>query len=137
MSQPAQKRDEKRLGKRPLPRPADDDKGQIMVRSDYGVDKANGRCCLRQKPEILQLLLAQFKNGGVCWTMSELSLSKIQTPIDAKLLRNFAIGSRAKIFRGLKLLKPLQFLPARQKFFTKFFAPSSEFLKFMHITAAG
>jgi len=56
--------------------------------------------------------------------MSEPFLSKIQTLIDAKLLRNFAIGSRAKIFRGLKLLKPLQFLPARQKFFTKFFAPS-------------
>jgi len=34
--------------------------------------------------------------GGVCWTMSELSLSKIRTLTDAKLLRNFANGSRQK-----------------------------------------
>jgi len=31
----------------------------------------------------------------VCWTMPELSLSKIPTLTDAKLLRNFAIGWRA------------------------------------------
>ena len=59
--------------------------------------------------------------GGVCWTMSELSLNKIQTPTEAKLFRNFAYGSRAKNFRGLKLLEPLQFLPARQNFLCRLF----------------
>jgi len=48
--------------------------------------------------------------------MSELFSSKILTLIDAKLLRNFADGSRAKIFP----LKLPQFLPARQKFFKNF-----------------
>jgi hypothetical protein len=33
--------------------------------------------------------LGGFDIGGVCWTMSELSLSKIQTPIDASFLQNF------------------------------------------------
>jgi len=34
--------------------------------------------------------------GGVCWTKLELSLSKIQTPTEAKLFRNFSYGERAK-----------------------------------------
>jgi len=55
--------------------------------------------------------------GGVCWTMSELILNKIQKPTDAKLLRNFTNGLWAKIFSILNLSN---FLPARQKFFTKF-----------------
>jgi len=52
--------------------------------------------------------------------MSELSLSKILTLIEAKLLRNFADGSRAKNFLPLNssIFCPLA------KVFSKFFAPS-------------
>jgi len=60
--------------------------------------------------------------------MSELSLSKIQTPTDAKLLRNFANGSRAKIFLPLN---PSNFCPL-----AKIFVPPFQFLKFIRITFA-
>ena len=76
--------------------------------------------------------------------MSELSLSKIQTLIDAKLLRNFADGSRAPhsktfgLLRGKKIFvypvgsaKHFPSGPARRKFFTKFFVPFLQFLKFI------
>jgi hypothetical protein len=57
--------------------------------------------------------------------MSEPFLSKILMLIDAKLLRNFAVGLRAKNFRGCTLLEALHFLPARRKNFTKIFTVSS------------
>jgi hypothetical protein len=49
--------------------------------------------------------------------MSELSLSKIQTPTDAKLLCNFADGSRAKIFLPLN---PSNFCPLAERILQKF-----------------
>jgi len=45
--------------------------------------------------------------------MSELSLNKIQTPTEAKLFRNFAYGSRAKIFLPLN---PSNFCPLAKIF---------------------
>jgi len=54
---------------------------------------------------------------------SELSLSKIQTLVDARLLHDFAIDSRAKIFRGHTSLT-LQFLPARFPPPPQFFVPA-------------
>jgi len=59
--------------------------------------------------------------GGVCWTKLELSLSKIQTPIEVKLFRNFACGSRAKIFL---LLNPSNFYPLAKIFCAAFFKSS-------------
>ena len=55
--------------------------------------------------------------------MSELSLSKIQRifPIDAKLLRNFAYGSRAKIFLPLN---PSKFCPLAKIFCAAFYKSS-------------
>jgi len=50
------------------------------------------------KPEPQARARQQIQYGGVCWTMSEPFLSKTPTLTDAKLLRNFAIGSRAKNF---------------------------------------
>jgi len=55
--------------------------------------------------------------GGVCWTISEPFLSKIQILIDAKLFRNFADGSRAKIFLPLN---PSNFCPLAEKFLQNF-----------------
>jgi hypothetical protein len=49
--------------------------------------------------------------------MSELSLSKIQALIDAKLLRNFALGSLAKIFLPLN---PSNFCPLAKSFLQNF-----------------
>jgi len=65
--------------------------------------------------------------SGACWTKSEPILSKIQTPTDAKLLRNFANGSRAKIFLPLN---PSNFCPL-----AKIFVPPFQFLNFIHITS--
>jgi len=56
--------------------------------------------------------------------MSELSLSKIQTLSDTKLLRNFSYGSRAKTFLPLN---PSNFCPLAKIFYAVFF----QFLKFM------
>jgi len=49
--------------------------------------------------------------------MSELSLNKILTPIDAKLRNNFADGSRAKIFLPLN---PSNFCPLAERILQKF-----------------
>jgi len=54
--------------------------------------------------------------------MSELSLNKIQTPTEAKLFRNFAYGSRAKIFLPLN---PSNFCPL-----AKIFCAAFSILKF-------
>jgi hypothetical protein len=53
------------------------------------------------KPEPKARARRLIQYGGVCWKKSELILNKIPTPIDAKLLRNFAYGSQAKIFLPL------------------------------------
>ena len=72
-------------------------------------------CPPKPEPKARARRLIQY--GGVCWTMSELSLSKIQTPTDAKLLRNFANGSRAKIFLPLN---PSNFCPLAKIFVPPF-----------------
>jgi len=59
--------------------------------------------------------------GGVYWTMSEPSLSKIQTLNDTKLLRNFSYGSRAKIFLPLN---PSNFCPLAKIFYAVFYKSS-------------
>jgi len=63
---------------------------------------------------------------GVCWTMLEPSLSKIQTLTGTKLLRNFADGSRAKIFLPLN---PSNFCPLAENFFQNFLCHSLNFYK--------
>ena len=62
--------------------------------------------------------------GGVCWTMSELSLNKIQTPTEAKLFRNFAYGSRAKISGDSNSLNPSNFCPLAKIFCAAFYKSS-------------
>jgi hypothetical protein len=85
--------------------------------------------------ELIQQLtreLFSFETGGVCWTMSELSLNTIQTPNDAKLLRNFADGSRAKIFRGSEnALNPSNFCPLAERILQNFLCRFFQFLKFI------
>jgi len=63
-------------------------------------------------------------NGDIYWTKSEPSLSKVQALIGAKLLRNFADGSRVKIFLPLN---PSDFCPLAESFYKIFCAVFSIF----------
>ncbi|PIQ07471.1 MAG: hypothetical protein COW72_00150 [Candidatus Nealsonbacteria bacterium CG18_big_fil_WC_8_21_14_2_50_37_10] len=56
--------------------------------------------------------------------MSELSLNKIQTPTEAKLFRNFAYGSRAKISGDSNSLNPSNFCPLAKIFCAAFYKSS-------------
>jgi hypothetical protein len=67
---------------------------------------------------IYHTVLRNLERGGICWTKSELFLTKIQTLIDAKLRNNFAGGSRAKIFLPLN---PSNVCPLAKNFYKIFF----------------